>query len=257
MTEQVFDAARALGEGAPDRERARGFLRAFAAAWTTPLADGDGVPAGELERAEERLGLRLPAALREFYALLGTRMDLTESQDPLLAPDEVFVHDEFGGVLVFCAENQGCAYWGVRLEDLGRDDPPVFVQSRDGWLPFMDRLSLAAVELVLSESLFARGRFYNACELSADLIETLPHRFTRLALPDYPLWTGLEESPVHWYSAPGTLLRLDGVGAFSWLHVVCRTRVGLEALEEDLPARWALGYPRSAPVEVDEGGLPF
>ncbi|MFD8599331.1 SMI1/KNR4 family protein [Kitasatospora sp. NPDC059646] len=255
MTEQVFDAARVLGEGVPDRGRAWEFLHAFAAAWTTPLTDADGVPDGELERAQARLGLRFPAALREFYTLLGTRTDLTENQDPLLPPGEVFVHDEFGGVLVFRAENQGCAYWGVRLEDLGRDDPPVFVQSRDGWLPFMDRLSLAALELILSESLFAESRFYNACELPADLIETLPHRFKRLALPDYPLWTGLEDSPVRWYSAPGVLLRLDGGEAFSWLHVVGRTRAGLEALEKAFPARWALGYPRPAPVEVDD--LPF
>ncbi|GAA2260403.1 MULTISPECIES: SMI1/KNR4 family protein [Kitasatospora] len=208
-----------------------------------------------MDAVEARLGLRLPAALREFYTLLGTRKDLTGNQDPLLPPGEVFVHDEFGGLLVFRTENQGCAYWGVRLEDLDRDDPPVFVRSREGWLPFMDRLSLAGVELVLSEALFAPGRFYNACELPTDLIEELPRRFTRVALPDYPLWTGPGESPVRWYSAPGALLRLDGVTAFSWLHVVCRTPPDLEALEETLPARWALGYPEPAPIEAD--GLPF
>ncbi|MFC5647324.1 SMI1/KNR4 family protein [Kitasatospora cinereorecta] len=254
MTEE-FDAARVLGEVVSDRGRVWGFLRAFAAAWSTPLSDDDGVPAGDLEQAEARLGLGLPPALRECYALLGTRADLTGNQDPLLPPDQLFVHDEFGGVLVFRAENQGCAYWGVRLADLGRDDPPVFVQSRDGWLPFMSRLSLAVSELVLSESLFAPGRFYNACELPADLIEVLPRRFARLGLPDYPLWTGNQESPVRWYSAPGVLLRLDGLDAFSWLHAVCRTRADLEALEEALPARWALGYPRLSPVEV--GDLPF
>lgn len=184
---EEFDAARALGNGVPDRERAWEFLRGFAAGWQAPLVDGCGLSAGEVERAEARLGLRFPAALREFYVLLGARKDLTDNQDPLLPPGEVFVHDGFGGVLVFRAENQGCAYWGVRLEDLGLADPPVFVQSRDGWLLFMDRLSLAAVELVLSESLFAPGRFYNACELPEDLIEPLPRRFARLPLPDYPL----------------------------------------------------------------------
>ncbi|GAA2260397.1 hypothetical protein GCM10010430_50580 [Kitasatospora cystarginea] len=40
MTEQVFDAARALSCGVPDRGRAWGFLRVFTAAWATPLAYG-------------------------------------------------------------------------------------------------------------------------------------------------------------------------------------------------------------------------
>jgi hypothetical protein len=31
----------------------------------------------------------------------------------------------------------------------------VVVESHQGWIPFLDRLSLAWVELVLSESLFA------------------------------------------------------------------------------------------------------
>ncbi|KQV11400.1 SMI1/KNR4 family protein [Kitasatospora sp. Root107] len=252
---EEFDAARALGNGVPDRERAWEFLRAFAAAWAVPVADSDGVPVAQVQRAETRLGLRFPAALREFYVLLGARKDLTGNQDPLLPPGEVFVHGEFGGVLVFRAENQGCACWGVRLEDLDADDPPVFVQSRDGWLPFMDRLSLSLVELVLSESLFAPGRFYNACELPAVLIEALPRRFERVALPDYPFWTGLEESPVRWYAAPGMLLRLDGLGVFSWLHAASRTQAALEALEEALPGCWSLGYPR--PAEAEVGDLPF
>lgn len=122
-------------------------MRDFAAGWSAPLRDRSGTRAEELEQAEETLGRRLPVALREGYSLLGaTRHDLTGNQDPLLSPSELFVHDEFGGVLVFRSENQGCAFWGVRLRDLDQDDPPVFVQSRDGWIPFLERVSLAWVE---------------------------------------------------------------------------------------------------------------
>ncbi|MFF0001418.1 hypothetical protein [Streptomyces avermitilis] len=36
------------------------------------------------------------------------------------------------------------------------------VQARHGWVPFMDRVSLACVELVVSEALFGgEGRPYN------------------------------------------------------------------------------------------------
>ncbi|WP_244953179.1 SMI1/KNR4 family protein [Streptomyces ipomoeae] len=207
-----------------------------------------------MEQAEETLGRRLPVALREGYSLLGaTRHDLTGNQDPLLQPSELFVHDEFGGVLVFRSENQGCAFWGVRLRDLDQDDPPVFVQSRDGWIPFLERVSLAWVELVLSETLLGDGRLYNACELPAELIRELPMRFTHAELPDYPMWTGMEEAPVRWFSAPGKLLRLDGQGDHSWLHVRGRTAADLESIYAAVPGQRACAY--SELPEAD--GLSF
>ena len=250
----VSDVAQAFDDGVPDRGRAWAFIRGFAAAWDEPLTEDDGTPAAELARAEATFGCSLPAALREVYMLLGLRSSLVANQDPLLPPAEIFVHDQCGGVLVFRSENQGCAFWGVRLNDLDQDDPPVFVQARHGWVPFLDRVSLACVELVLNEALFGGGgRLYNACELPADLLEAVPERFQRVALPDYPMWTGPEDFPVRWFSAPGQLLRLDGLDAHSWLHVRGRTRADLEAICETVPGRWSLGYTES----LDAGPLPF
>ncbi|MEU1187169.1 SMI1/KNR4 family protein [Streptomyces sp. NPDC005859] len=209
----------ALYGGIPDRQRAWAFIRSFAGAWGDPLTKDDGTPEAELAQAEAILGCRLPTALQEFYALAGARPDLVANQDPLLPPHEMFVHAECGGVLVFRSENQGCAFWGVRLADLDRDDPPVLVQARHGWVPFLDRVSLACIELVLSEALFGGGgRLYNACELPADLLDAVPEHFQRVQLPDYPMWTGPEEFPVRWFSAPGMLLRQDGAGVHSRLH---------------------------------------
>ncbi|TXS14747.1 SMI1/KNR4 family protein [Streptomyces sp. adm13(2018)] len=249
-----LDVAQALRGGIRDRRQAWDFVRDFAAAWSASLGDDSGTQGAELEQAEAALGFRLPVALREGYSLLGaTRHDLTGNQDPLLPPSELFVHDEFGGVLVFRSENQGCAFWGVRLRDLDQDDPPVFVQSRDGWIPFLERISLAWVELVLSETLFSDDRLYNACELPPELIHEVPRLFTHAELPDYPMWTGVEEAPVRWFSAPGKLLRLDGQGDHSWLHVRGRTAADLEAIYATVPGQWACGY--SPLPEADE--LPF
>ncbi|MGO4462589.1 SMI1/KNR4 family protein [Streptomyces sp. M-16] len=248
-----FDVARSLTDGLPDRERAWAFIRDFAASWGGSSAEGHGTPMAELAAVEAELGFSLPAALREFYALVGGRSDLVDNQDPLLPPAELFVHDGGGGVLVFRSENQGCAFWGVRLRDLDQDDPPVFVESRHGWVPFMDRVSLACVELVLSEALFGGGgRLYNACELPADLLGAVRERFRRVELPEYPMWTGPEDSPALWFSAPGKLLRQDGVGTHSWLHVRGRTRSDLEAIYEAVPGQWALGYETSG-----TDSLPF
>ncbi|MCJ0872677.1 SMI1/KNR4 family protein [Streptomyces sp. AP-93] len=250
----VFDVAEALDGGISDRDGAWAFIRGFAAAWAEPLTENDGTPAAQLARAEASLGCFLPTALREAYGLLGARRDLVANQDPLLPPVEMFVHDECGGFLVFRGENQGCAFWGVRLRDLDQDDPPVFVQARHGWVPFLDRVSLACVELVLSEALFGGGgRLYNACELPADLLGAVPERFQRVELPDYPLWTRPEDSPVRWFSTPGKLLRQDGLGVHSWLHVRGRTRAHLESICESLPGQWALGYTEPRDPEP----LPF
>lgn len=249
-----FDVAHALDGGISDRERAWAFISSFAAAWGDALAENDGTPGVELAQAEAMLGCSLPTALHEFYTLAGSRSDMVANQDPLLPPDEMFVHDDCGGVLVFRSENQGCAVWGVRLTDLDRDDPPVLVQARHGWVPFMDRVSLACVELVLSEALFGGGgRLYNACELPADLFGAGPEHFQRVQLPDYPMWTGPEEFPVRWFSAPGKLLRQDGSGVGSWLHVRGRTRADLDAICAAVPGQWSLGYTES----LSSDPLPF
>ncbi|WNM32764.1 SMI1/KNR4 family protein [Streptomyces sp. Li-HN-5-11] len=249
-----FGVARALDVGMSYRERAWIFIRSFAAAWGDALAEDDGTPGTGLAQAEAMLGCLLPAALQEFYALVGSRPGLVAIQGRLLPSREVFVDDVCGGVLVFRSENQGCAFWGVRLTGLDRDDPPVIVQARHGWVPFLDRVSLACVELVLSEALFGGGGgLCNACELSADLLGAVPEYFQRVQLPDCPMWTGPEEFPVRWFSAPGKLLRQDGLSVHSWLHVRGRTRADLDAICAAVPGRWSLGCTESLSFEP----LPF
>lgn len=50
----------------------------------------------------------------------------------MLPPSDFFVHEDIEGVLCFRSEKQGCAFWGVRLGNLGKADPPVVAQSREG-----------------------------------------------------------------------------------------------------------------------------
>lgn len=80
-----FDVSRAVGSGLGDRQRVWGFIAEFAAAWARPLSPGDGYSEDVLWAVGERLGVRLPAALREAYLLFGRRSDLTAQQDPLRA----------------------------------------------------------------------------------------------------------------------------------------------------------------------------
>ncbi|MFD7057303.1 SMI1/KNR4 family protein [Streptomyces mirabilis] len=233
------DVSVALRGGVQTRSEVWDFVRWFADAWMgRPLQPEDGCPADELAAAEADLGFKLPAALREGYALFGRRDDLTRQQDPLVGPPGLYVDDAPGGVLVFRRENQDCAYWGIPLTLIEQDDPPVVVESHQGWIPFLDRMSLAWAELVLSESLFGADSHYDACELPDALVPSLHAHYARVGLPDHPMWASEDDSPVCWYAAPGRLVRRDGLQDQSWIHARGRMVADLETIREELPGPW-------------------
>ncbi|PYC70166.1 hypothetical protein C7C46_27545 [Streptomyces tateyamensis] len=233
------DVAAALRGGVPARRRAWELVRWFAAEWVgRPLQVGDGYGEAELAAEEVRLGFALPAALREGYALFGRRDDLVRRNDPLRPLPGLWYDAVYGGLLGFRDENQGCTGWAVALGHGEADDPPVWVDSDQGWVQFLPRLSQAWVELVLSETLFAERGAYNACELPAAKAAGLAG-YSRVELPDHPMWTGAEESPVRWYAAPGRLLRRDGVADLCWMHARGRTDADLDRVRADFPVRWA------------------
>ena len=234
-----FDAGEALRGGLGDRRQAWDFVRRFAAEWTVPLAPGDGVSRDTWRAAEQRVGVELPAALRETYLLFGRRADLTARQDRLVPVHELSL-DDSGSTVVFRVENQHCAAWGVAAADLARADPPVYVrdQGRGGWKPFLDRVSVACAEMVLSEVLLGSWKLGNACELPGELITMVESAYEQVALPEYPLWADRGVT-VRWFSAPGKLLRMDGRGPYCWLFVRGRTLADLESICTAIPGRWA------------------
>lgn len=209
------------------------FIEEFAGQWRDPLRERDGWDEETLRAAERRLGVRLPAAMSEAYGLFGRRGDLTSLQDELLPPGRLAVDGE---VLVFRRENQGCTRWGVRLAALDRPDPPVVFRLDDAWVPFLDRFSLACVEMVLSESLFADPvELGDNRDLDEPAVALLEEYFVRLSLPGYPMWTG--GGPVRWYAGADAILRAD---AGTWLWVRARTGTALDAVRAVLPGDWLM-----------------
>ncbi|MFD7477803.1 hypothetical protein ACFV8Z_38270 [Streptomyces sp. NPDC059837] len=99
-------------------------------------------------------------------------------------------------------------------------------------------MSLAWVELVLSESLFGADSLYDACELPDALVPDLHAHYARVGLPDHPMWVSEADSPIRWYAAPGRLVRRDGLGNHSWIHVHARTAADLTTIREELPGPW-------------------
>ncbi|SNY12476.1 hypothetical protein [Paractinoplanes atraurantiacus] len=209
------------------------FIRWFAETWATPLLPGDGCD-------EAELGVSLPASLRRAYELFGRRFDLTRSQDRLLAPDEVHV-DDTGDVLIFRVENQHVAEWGVPLTAVNEPDPPVvfrcpsFPAAERAWQPFLATVSLACVEMVLSEWMFSGGEFTDNRELDDGDLVVLEERFRRLPMPDYPLWAG--GGPMRWFAGDGVILRVD---AGTWLWCRAQSAEAIVAVREVLPGEWLM-----------------
>ncbi|MGI5214774.1 hypothetical protein [Plantactinospora sp. CA-290183] len=240
-----FDLVRGLGE-LPDRAAAWRFIRDFAVHWSTPVLDTDGVGEAELDAAEARLGVRLPAAVREAYRLFGRRADLTSENGLLYAPDEL-EYDAADQILVFRAAHQGVAFTGVSLADPTEPDPPTRTYTpmldpeHEGWTPFLDRFSLTCVELVLWESVEGGGAMSDGRDQEAGEPAALVAGLTRLPFPRYPD----EHGPSRWYANSEILLHDDG----AWVGIRARTREALDEFRRAHPGHW-VDDPAGGPVTV-------
>jgi hypothetical protein len=239
-----FDVGTGVAAAVAGRAGAWQFIRDFARLWRSPLADGDGYSEADISAAQERLGVRFPAALREAYGLFGRREDLTSNQNDLFSPGQLCLAGE---VLVFRREAQWCAEWGVRLDQPGNPDPPVVADGMEGgngpdgmetgrrpdWTPYLDRFSLACLEIVLSESLFTGVGLSDSKQLDDACERSLERDFTRLALPADPLWTG--PPIIRWFAGRDVIMRADGD---AWLWVRARTVSALDLVRKAMPGGW-------------------
>jgi hypothetical protein len=143
--------------------------------------------------------------------------------------------------LVYRIENQACVSWGVRVADLELDDPPVVFCEGYGegrpWRPFLRSFSLAAVEMVLSESLVGRaGLLANLPVDDEAQIARLETVCERLPFPDYPAWwEPAVPQAARWFTRPGVLIRDYSQ---TWLWVLARDGASLDRLRETLPGGW-------------------
>jgi hypothetical protein len=71
-----------------------------------PLLPGHGYPLQTIQKAEQRLGVRLPQALRDYYLKVGWHR-LNRIHNRRLSPKNIFVDN---GCLVFMEENQVVVY---------------------------------------------------------------------------------------------------------------------------------------------------
>lgn len=207
-------------------------LTDFVAEWHAPLQAGDGYSKEELDAAERRLGFALPLALREWYGLAGKWME-GFNVDPyeLVVPAELSVEADDGEALWLFYEAQSSFSWGVRLQDLAQDDPPMFVEesgSEEGLRQANRTFSEFILQMIVQQTVCftAFGGNAGGDENTASIVQ-------RNFLPFSPLdwdWPG---SPTRYFGSDDVLIELDKTnGSAPYLWVAARSEASLgEALK--------------------------
>ena len=196
------------------REDRWSLLKDFIAEWHSPLEPGDGYSAADIDAAEQRLGLKLPIALREWYALAGQREDVVATQNFLVGPDELEFEE---GLLEFHSENQGVVYWGIKPDDLHLPDPPVYLNDSElhdepedddpqELIRENETLSEFALQMVLCETIITQDRAIMMQSPGRDTIARVEREYVRFGFPEWH-WP---EYPVRFYGAEDTLAMIVG-----------------------------------------------
>jgi hypothetical protein len=230
-----FDICEQTKQAIRGRSETWNFIRGFTSHWVTPIQEGDGYSEAELSAAEERLGISLPAALKEAYTLFGRRSDLTRNREYLLEPTAIYLKH---GALIFRHENQGASVWGILIEDTQNPDPPVYHcycvvdDIMEDWEIWLARFSLACVDLILWESLYDPRMATESREIDDEGLHLVGQLYTEL-----PTFEGLDSyTPfgMRWFTGTDLLLCDTGMD----LSVRARNLEAIGSIRNNLPGEW-------------------
>ena len=192
------------------------------------LGAGCGVPEESLERAEERLGLRLPLALREYYLALGALAELNQAHNRLLGPGKWFVD---AGKLVFLVENQAVVYWGVEATDQPQADPPVFqgVNRQPEpieWHPEHERCSEFLLVMLHWQAVTGGLEFLGTADVGVEVVRHFEQHWRRVG----------EMEGLLAFCREGQAACVAGEGDARQLYAGCRSEEDLERIASELEA---------------------
>lgn len=126
--------------------------------------NSSGLQENEIIECEDRLAIKLPKVLKEYYLQLGNHSGLNQTQDRLLLPHQLYLHDN--DYLVFYEENQAVSIWGVKQQDLTLENPSVYMTfDGDEWT-LENTLSKFLTAAGYLQSLFALPFKANAVAIS-------------------------------------------------------------------------------------------
>jgi hypothetical protein len=218
-----------LAEIPPGRSQRWALLREVIAQWHAPPQAQDGIAVDQWEEAESRLGIVLPAGLREWYALAGGRRDIWSRQDHFLHPRDFRQNGDF---LVFIVENQNVVEWGIRSEDLSEEDPPIYVSSADDpgeWLKESETVSDFALQMFAYCLKWSDTcRWWANADVSPNVVECVASSFPQLPFAQWH-WP----ARTRFYGLRDIIAEVeaDEDGDDAWLYVVTRTAAAAESFK--------------------------
>ncbi|MCI0361455.1 MAG: hypothetical protein L0211_23480 [Planctomycetaceae bacterium] len=227
----------------PTRDRRWRLIEEVIAQWY-PVGAGQAIPSGTSPPAPPDTSC---AALHEWYAFVRRQPGVWCRQDSLFC-SHFYKKDK--DYFIIGVENQACAFWGVRREDLSLDDPPVYLdEAANGqWVLENTTTSEFAVTWLASSIKWSDGnrRWANGPASEAAL-PVVTSNYPRLGLADWhwPLW------PTRFYGTADLVLEVHGEANDLWFWLVTRTDeafrrfqslLGAEVLWEASSDEWPDGW---------------
>ena len=191
-----------------------------------PLTSADGLPDREIVTGEQRLGVRLPRALREFYGIAGQLDHLNRAHNRLYTPDEWFVD---AGKLVFMEENQAVVYWGIPISEWLCDDPPVsqgvnVVDQPIDWHPEHGACSEFLLVMLHWQAVCGGMKFTGSADIPAKALTLIS-----------AMWSLVGEVSELWaFASDGKAACVIGEGETLQLFVAARTQQDFNAINAEL-----------------------
>jgi hypothetical protein len=194
------------------------------------------------------------AVLREWFKFVDSRPGIWCRQDVLFSR-HYYQRDE--RYLIIGVENQACALWGVRRDDLVLDDPPIYVDeaANGNWLLENATTSEFAVTWLASSIKWSyHNRRWANGPASDSALRTVTSHYPRLGLPDWR-WPAF---PTRFYGTADLLLEVHGEESDLWFWLVTRTdeafrqfqslvagQVQWEASSDEWPDGWVSSAHRA------------
>jgi len=191
-----------------------------------PLTSADGLPDKEIVTGEQRLGVRLPRALREFYGIAGRLDHLNRAHNRLYTPHEWFVD---AGKLVFMEENQAVVYWGVPISEEPGDDPSVLqgvnvVNQPIDWHPEHGACSEFLLVMLHWQAVCGAMNFTGSSDISPKALPLIR-----------AMWSLVGEVSELWaFARDGKAACVIGEGEMRQLFVGARTQQDFNAINAEL-----------------------
>jgi hypothetical protein len=195
-----------------------------------PLSARTALSPKVLAAAGKRLGVKVPAALRDYYLVAGRERRFNACHNRLLAPSQWSIDR---GRLVFMEENQSVAWWGISVRSPASDDPPVS-QGIDGepiaWHPEHRKCSVFLAIMLHFQAVSGGLRFCG----TADAPDRTDYRFEENGWKHYGEVYSLQA-----YSRPNQVVCLAPPGDLPFMQkwsvrAGARTKGDLRTIAEDL-----------------------